>query len=110
MCYTLSAEKILLNYFAAEPESIEVSFEEISILSCKIVQKCNNSIITRISTEDIKDAVSQRANVFKLVGASVVLLNQNNYLFKNIDILNQAMPKFVKESCEEVCLEYAKTR
>lgn len=108
MCYTLSAEKILLNYFAAEPKSIEISFEEISRLSCRIVQKCNNSIVTRISIDDIEEAVFSRTTTFKLEGASVVLRDKGSSLFQHIDIFNQAMPELVKNHCLEVCHEYAK--
>jgi hypothetical protein len=105
MCYALSAEKILLNYFAAKPESIEISFEEISNLSCRIVRECQNSIITRISIDDIEYAVTKREETFQLRGASVVVKDKS--LFKYIDLLNQAMPDMVAEKCKKVCNDYA---
>jgi hypothetical protein len=107
MCYTLSAEKILLNYFASRHQSNKISFEEISSISCKIVKKCNNSILAKTSIDDIEDAVFNRTNVLELDGASVVLKNSNISIFEHIDIVNQAMPEFVKENCIAVFEEYA---
>ena len=106
MCYTLSAEKILLNYFVSNQQINKISFEEISSISCKIVKKCNNSILVKTSIDDIEDAVFNRTDVFELDGASVVLKNSNISIFEHMDIVNQAMPEFVRESCIEVFKEY----
>jgi len=110
MCYTLSAEKILLNYFAAGPKKTKISFEEIAILSCLIVKRCDNSIITRISVDDIRSAVYKRESMFQLESSSVILKNKNSNLFDKIGIYNQAMPEYVKDKCVNACHEYISTK
>jgi len=107
MSYILNVEKIILNYFACNPTKRELSFSRISTISCLVVQKCNNSILTTIDRDSILYAIyghENRDQYFKVEGALVTLEKEYD-LLKYIDILNQAMPVYVSEALKFVCKE-----
>lgn len=102
MCYVLNAEKIMLNFFAANIDRKEISFQEISNLSCKIVKRCDNAILTRTSFDDILHAVSVN-DIFELEDTSVKLINRDDYRLLDVSIVNLNMPAYVKDSCVQAC-------
>jgi hypothetical protein len=134
MCYTLNAEKILLNYFHeaersrkknASPSPIDedssshskevltesnrtnadrITFEALGRLSCDIVNRCENSIIVQINIHDIIEATQKWPTILEMSGSSVKLKENASPIY--IDILNQAMPELVKEKCREACEDY----
>lgn len=105
MCYVLTAEEILLNYFAEQNEVTKISFQELGEISCRIVRRCNNSIITSITVEEIRSAAYRRSAFMKVEDASVVLIDRS--FTKYISIYNRGIPERVKSRCIEICRDYA---
>ena len=104
MCYTLKAEDILLNYFAEHEDAKKISFQELGEISCRIVKKCNHSILSSITLEEIRNAAHRRSQFIKVEEASVILIDGSFKKF--IGIYNSSMPERVKTQCIEICKGY----
>lgn len=103
MCYKLSAELILLNYFAKRRNKKSISFQELNEISEKILKKCNYSIITDITLDQIERAIQKRHDVLQLNDIYVKQINDDSLIWKNIDIVNMNIPEFVQKFIKEVC-------
>ena len=107
MCYVLNAEKIMLNFFAANQSRKQITFQEIGDLSCRIVKECNNAILTRTSFDDILRAILENKDLFEMNEKGVKLIKKDDYRLQNIEkIVNLNMPAYVKEGCVQVCENY----
>ncbi|MDR0230887.1 MAG: hypothetical protein LBI82_02075 [Dysgonamonadaceae bacterium] len=93
----------MLNFFAANEERETISFQEIGDLSCRIVKKCDNAILTKTSFDDILRAISMNDDLFEMQDVSVKLIKRTDYRLQNVEIVNLNMPVYVKESVQ-VCV------
>lgn len=103
MCYTLNVEDILLNYFSVSKDKTTISFNELNQLSNKIVLSCNDGIIAETSRDDIENLINRRDDLFRLREDVISLIDQDNFLIKNIFIVNQNLPHPIANKCIEVC-------
>jgi hypothetical protein len=108
MCYVLSAEKILFNYFAQSNQD-KISFNDLNDLSCKIIRECKNGIVVRINKDEIENVILKRPTVFAVRGSFILLIDKDYILVRNVNILNRNMPQEVWEKCIKVCKQYANT-
>jgi hypothetical protein len=95
----------MLNFFAANQERDEISFQEIGDLSCKIVRGCNNAITTKTSFDDIIRAVYVN-DIFEMKDTSIKLKTRDDYRLQDVSTVNLNMPAYVRESCKQACLNY----
>lgn len=105
MCYTLSAEKILLNYFA-ETHKASISVDRLSDLSDKIAQACSYGILINMDRDAIGAAVSHFPDIFSWEEGVISLKEQDNFYIANLSIINRDMPDFVREKCAKECLSF----
>jgi predicted nucleotidyltransferase len=103
MCYKLSAELILLNYFANRRDKKSISFQELNEISKEILEKCNYSIITDITLDQIERAIQKRHDVLQLNDICIKQINDDSLIWKNIDIVNMNVPEFVQKFIKEAC-------
>lgn len=105
MCYTLSAEKILLNYFAESCQK-SISVDRLSDLSDKIAKACSYGILIKMDRDAIGSAVSHFPDIFSLEDGVISLKEEDNFYIANLSIINRDMPAFVREKCVEECMSF----
>lgn len=105
MCYTLSAEKILLNYFA-ETRKISISVDKLSDLSDKIAEACSYGILINMDRDAIGFAVSHFSDILSIEDGIISLKEQDNFYIANLNIINRDIPNFVREKCIEECTAF----
>lgn len=105
MCYTLSAEKILLNYFA-ETHKGSISVDRLSDLSDKIAQACSYGILINMDRDAIGSAVSHFSDILSLEDGVISLKERDNFYIANLSIINREIPDFVREKCIEECTAF----
>lgn len=109
MCYTLNAEKIILNFFAKSSRD-SISFKQLNEISSKIVRECNNGVIVVLNRDSIENAVLSRSSILSINEESVELIDRNNSIVRNIDIINRNIPRSISSKCIAICEAYGKKR
>lgn len=103
MCYILSTEKVILNYFAkSKKERIKLS--DLNEYSSKIVKSCKNGIIIQLSRDTIDDAINQRSDIFEFHNEEIVLIDRENVIIKNINLVNRTIPPYICTEIESISI------
>lgn len=105
MCYTLGAEKIILNYFA-HSDNCTLSLSSLNDLAGEIIRRCYNGIMVHTNRDAVVVQVSNLSDVLRLEDQKIVLVNRNNFVLNNISLLNEEIPEAVRNKCMEVCAKY----
>lgn len=102
MCYKLSAESLVLNYFRAT-QSSSISISKLNDLSKQIIKQCNSGIQIESSKEDIIAAVNRHNDLLAYNGNTIsasdikAVAEQCNKHNTNIGV-----PGLVRERCNTV--------
>lgn len=105
MCYTLSAEKIILNYFA-HSDNQALSLSSLNDLAGEIIRKCYNGIMVHTNRDAVAVQISSMSDVLKLEDQEITLVNRNSFVLNNISLINEDIPEAVRNKCVDVCIKY----
>lgn len=105
MCYHLSTDRILLNYFANSKKQT-ITLGSLNDLAGEIIKKCYNGITVKTDRDTIGKVVSSMPDVFSMRDHTIYLVNRNSFAIKNIKLFNENMPGPVRERCIKACKDY----
>lgn len=108
MCYILSSEKLLLNYFATNRDRKSISIFNLNNLASRIITSCENGIIVNTSRNSIDTALAKRSNLFKQSGDKILLLERSDLYLSDtlVTIVNNNIPSNIKEKFISECESY----
>lgn len=108
MCYKISTETIIINYFA-ETTKDTLSFYELGHITSKIKKASNYGILAETNAESLKTAVTLHNNIFELEPTYIKLVSNCENIKTKILSLKKAqdfgIPDDVKSLCHQVFAE-----
>lgn len=99
MCYTLSADKILLNYFA-ETKETSISVDRLNQISVIVMKACEDGILTHIDRDTVRIAVDTLSDVLSFDEGVISIKKEDNLYLQNMNAVNRNIPAYVRSTMQ----------
>lgn len=104
MCYQISSDAIIVNYFAVNPEKKDLSFIRLERIVNNIKTISDYAVLAETNKNALYNLVSSNRCVFEL-GPTYISLIGSTEIFSQLQMLYLgSIPSEIKEICNEAIL------